>query len=204
MEYEWLLYALFILSGLCALFFLITLKIRHSITYINDFQKLLMSISTGLIQRKSEDMDKAIGFALEMIGKFFEADRSYVFPLSDYQRQENEPEEEPVMDNTHEWCAPGVSPQIENLQRIPQTIIPWWMEKIRENQVIRIHDVNKLPEAASVEKQILQPQGILPLLVIPLSLEGKAIGFIGFDFTKRRVRFSENVIFALRIAGKPS
>jgi len=202
MEYEWLWYAFFIVSGFCALFFLIMLKIRHSIFYINDFQKLLMSISTGLIQRKSEDMDKAISFALELIGKFFEADRSYVFLLSDYQGQESAPEEEPVMDNTHEWCAPGISPQIDNLQRIPQTVIPWWMEKIRENQVIRILDVDKLPEEASAEKQILQPQGIRSLLVIPLWLEGKAIGFIGFDFTKRRVRFSENVIFALRIAGE--
>ncbi len=38
------------------------------------------------------------------MGTFFDVSRAYMFKLRENER---------LLDNAHEWCAPGVSPQID-------------------------------------------------------------------------------------------
>lgn len=85
------------------------------------------------------------------------------------------------MDNTHEWCAEGVSPQKDLLTNMPSNMFPWWMKKLTEKEVIHIEEVAKLPATAKAEKGILERQGIKSLLVLPVTIRGELIGFIGFD-----------------------
>jgi len=73
------------------------------------------------------------------------------------------------MDNTHEWCAPGVEAQIDNLQGFPSSTFPWWMEKLNRNETIHTPRVDELPSHAQSEKEILQSQNIQSVLVVPVS-----------------------------------
>jgi signal transduction histidine kinase len=183
------------------IFFLLTRNSRK-IRYINKFQSLVTKISTDFIQQNSENIDNSINLTLKLIGEFFNADRSYIFLLSDYQKDEIQHEGQIVLNNSHEWCAEGVSPQIENLQGLPQEMIPWWMNKVHNNIPIYIPVVEKMPEEAKAEKDILEAQNIISLIVIPLIIEKKAIGCIGFDFTKKTIKLSDNILKTLRIAGE--
>ena len=56
------------------------------------------------------------------MGKLSGASRAYVFLIR---------EDGTIMDNTHEWCAPDVSGQKQNLQNIPTKTFPWWMNELR-------------------------------------------------------------------------
>ncbi|MBP2029656.1 PAS domain S-box-containing protein [Methanohalophilus levihalophilus] len=118
------------------------------------------------------NIDEAIDDALARMGSLCCASRSYLF-----QYRENRT----LMDNTHEWCACGVSRQKENLQNMPSGMIPWWTQKINSGETILISNVSTLPSEAKVEKELLEMQDIKSLIVFPVVIEGEISGFIGMD-----------------------
>ncbi|MBI5177996.1 MAG: PAS domain S-box protein [Nitrospinae bacterium] len=131
---------------------------------------------------------------LEVIGKGVNANRAYIFRLR---------ESGTVMDNTHEWCKPGTEPQIENLQGLEASVIPWWMAKLNWNEDIVISDVDTLSDEASAEKAILQPQHIKSLIVVPVNnRENRLTGFMGFDDTENRREWRPEDSRLLRIAAE--
>ncbi len=128
-----------------------------------SFEDLLIGISTGFIDLPIDQIDREINGALEEIGRFTAVDRSYVFQLSS---------DGASMDNTHEWCTPGIEPQIDSLQQVPTHRFPWWMERILRFEVIHIPSVAHLPAEASAEKEILLAQQIRSLIVVPILSAG--------------------------------
>ena len=83
--------------------------------------------------------------------------------------------------NTYEWCAPGISAEIQNLQNVPAEALQWWMESLSRFQGITIASVASLPPEARTEKEILEAQGIQSLIVMPMIWGGRLEGFVGFD-----------------------
>lgn len=142
------------------------LKIRHQL----DFEQLIASISTRFITL--EDISMAIQASLGEMGIFSGANRAYVFEIK---------EDMQTMSNTFEWCEEGVAPEIDNLKDLPTDIFPWWMEKLKNGEVINIKDVSQLSAVAKSEKEILESQGIKSVLVLPIAIKRALRGFIGFD-----------------------
>ena len=147
-------------------------------------QQLLISISTEYINADLHDIDGLINNSLQKMGEFVEADRSYIFSYNLIDNTTN---------NTHEWCASGIEPEIQNLQNIPIEYIPQWLEAHKKNEAFYIQDVNKLPDDGEFGlKAILEPQGIQSLIAIPMIKAGELIGFVGFDSVKKLFNYSEN------------
>ena len=147
-------------------------------------QQLLISISTEYINADLHDIDGLINNSLQKMGEFVEADRSYIFVYNLIDNTTN---------NTHEWCASGIEPEIQNLQNIPIDYIPQWLAAHKENEAFYIQDVNKLPDEGEFGlKAILEPQGIQSLIAIPMIKAGELIGFVGFDSVKKLFNYSEN------------
>ncbi|MCK4269731.1 MAG: PAS domain S-box protein, partial [Methanogenium sp.] len=131
------------------------------------------------------DFDDAVNGALADMGRLSRADRDYLCLLR---------KGGTVLDNTHEWCAKGVSPQIDNLQNIPSEMFPWWTEKIRNREIIHITDVSKLPPEAEAEREILEMQEIRSLIVLPVFCGDEPAGFLGFDSIRETGEWTEEVI----------
>ena len=132
----------------------------------NDFIALPTSASSGVIDR-----------TLREVGELFMVDRAYLFEIHENGRQ---------MSNTREWCAPGVSPERENLQDLPTDICDWWMGMLRTGQAINLASLDELPAEARGSRAILEPQGIQSLLALPLIRDGRLTGFVGFDHVRSR------------------
>ncbi len=77
------------------------------------FEELVRQIVSRFI--RTDDFDQNIRASLADIGTYCVASRSYIFEL----RNNRE-----VMDNTYEWCAENVSPEINNLQNLSTTLFP--------------------------------------------------------------------------------
>jgi signal transduction histidine kinase len=135
-------------------------------------------------------VESQVDTVLRRIGSRVEAERSYVFQI-DY--------EGGTTSNTHEWTAAGVSPEIDNLQNLPLSAIPWWMKKLKQHETITIPDVSGLPAAAEAEQEILEAQNIQSVIVSPMISEGELIGFIGFDWTEKQEVWSEDFVHILRL-----
>jgi len=138
-------------------------------------------------------MDHGINYSLELIGAFSRADRSYVFLLSD---------DGTKFDNTHEWCAPGIEPQMSHLKGIPIEAFPWWMEKLKRNEIVHIPYATDLPPEASAEKEMLQAQNIRSLIAVPLTCANRLMGFLGFDSVKAERAWAEEDIALLKMVGQ--
>lgn len=149
------------------------------------FQKLIASVSSGFVNATIDSFDSAVNYTLGECGRFFKADRCYIFLFSaDYR----------YMSNTHEWCAPGIEPQIGNLQNFKSADVEWWWNQISEKKVINLHDINNHSGLSDFEKSLFRQQEIKSLLSIPMINNGLLIGFFGLDRVRMRKGWSEQDI----------
>jgi PAS domain S-box-containing protein len=156
-------------------------------------EQMVSKVSTELINIEPEKLDKKIENAMAQIGEFTNVDRVYIF-LFDENKQ--------FMNNAYEFCASEVTPEKENLQQLPVSFFPWWMEKLNRFETIHIPIVSDMPREASAEKEILESQNIQSVLVIPLVSNAKLYGFIGFDSVKKQKAWDEEDIMLLHLVGE--
>jgi len=155
-----------------------------------NFQQLILHISMDFINLSPSKVDATINHALAVIGKFTNSDRSYVFQLN---RGDN------TLSNSHEWCADGIEPQIDNLQNVQLKSHPWFSKHLLGKEPVLINDVQNLPEEAREEKTHLQAQGIQSLLVAPMIYSNSQIGLVGFDTVRHKRKWSDNRVELLRV-----
>ena len=166
---------------------------EQSLNFRLEFEKIITGISTKFITLPMEEINQGINEALKNIGEFMGVDRCYVFQFSDGVT---------TASNSHEWCAEGVEPQIENLQSVPVDMMPWWMEKFYRFKDVFIPSVKNLPPEAQSEKETLQAQSIKSLVAIPMIDGNTLMGFIGFDLVRDKKIFKKEDIVLLRIVGE--
>ena len=90
------------------------------------------------------DVEKAINSTMGHLGDICQASRVSLFVIY---------EDGTKMDNTHEWCASGVKPQIEKLQTISLTPFSWMSKKLQQGQNVQVKDIAELPAEAKTEKE---------------------------------------------------
>ncbi|MDD5427250.1 MAG: PAS domain S-box protein [candidate division Zixibacteria bacterium] len=168
------------------------IKKVEELEYRNRFERLITLISSDFINIDTADIDREITKALKEIGRFAEADRSYVFIFKDDFKH---------IENTHEWCREGISPQINNCKNLNIELLPWWMNKLKNRENVLIPSVIDLPASAASEKAILQSQEIQSLIVVPMYLGRVLIGFLGFDAVREIKNWSEDTITLLKMVG---
>lgn len=157
-----------------------------------EFERTVARISSRFLE--ATEINDAVNTSLREIAKLSGAGRAYVFLFSDNGTR---------MSNTHEWCVEGVTPQINNLQNMPTKHFPWWMEKLRKGEPIKIDDASKMPAEAKTEQKILLlDQDIKSLLVLPLYVGAELAGFIGFDNLSRTNQWTEEDVALLKVSSK--
>jgi PAS domain S-box-containing protein len=133
--------------------------------------QILMDMALRFINVPPDQLDQGITNALGRVAHFTGADRAYLFEY-DLTRE--------VMNNTHEWCAAQITPEIENLQEVPMALFPEWVSRHRSGKPMHVPDVLALPPGDSL-REVLEPQGIKTLITLPLIHGTECLGFIGFD-----------------------
>lgn len=121
----------------------------------------------------SVETDVAINNTLEILGKYLGGERTYIFHVHGKS-----------MDNIYEWCAEGVSHEIDSLQNVPITIIERWIPCFYENECVIIEDVEKIKEESPAEYEILKPQNIQSLITVPIIEKERLAGYFGVDNPK--------------------
>ncbi len=152
----------------------------ETIKFNYDFEKFVNTISKRLLL--NENMDEALCEDLKELGEALHAQRAYFFTFNEDFTQ---------MSNTHEWCAPSISVQKDNLQNISTKEFSWWMEKCFKKEPIIIEDIEDLPPSAAIEKESLSAQNIKSLLAYPVYKEKALLGFLGVDMVYKNVVWTQ-------------
>ena len=163
----------FVRVGICI--FVITMVVKVMKWWSNEQTSIARDRFVNAILQysmSSSDADVKIGLVMEYLGKELKADRAYIF----------EEVKNNLFDNTYEWCAPGVSKEIDNLKGLPyEGVIDVWYDEYKKNNAVLIYDLEAYKKISLNMYEVLKPQGIRTLITAPLEVNGKYIGFFGVD-----------------------
>ena len=158
-------------------------------TYQEEFQRVVMALAVDFVNTPLDTLDDAISDALAQVGRFTESDRAYLFTYDFVAR---------TTSNTHEWCAPGIEPMIDDLQDVPLEGLEDWLDAHLAERLMHVPLVTDLPESSAL-RQILEPQGILTLITVPLTHAHDCLGFVGFDAVTHVKDWTPEEVALLRV-----
>jgi two-component system, cell cycle sensor histidine kinase and response regulator CckA len=137
---------------------------RYLSALVEMQQRLLMAQQEGDLYQD----------VLEPIGRAAGASRVYFFEVFRGEAGQQ------LMSQRAEWCAPGIKPVSGNPRHQPVPVnrdFKRWGELLSRGEVVS----GRVRDFPPGERAILEPQGILSLLVLPLRIHQTWVGFIGFD-----------------------
>jgi PAS domain S-box-containing protein len=152
-------------------------------------QQIIAGISTRFANTTANRINSSIDQALEDIGRFISADRSYLFQYSN---------DFTIVSNTHEWCEAGIRPECQNLQNLPTAPLQWTLDHLRKGENIVVESVADMPPEAQAEKDLLQAQDVRSVLLVPVLCDESLFGFIGFDAVRNRKEWVSEDVLLLR------
>lgn len=139
---------------------------------IQSVQNLEAVINEGLrVSLLEETPDQSLKVLLKYLGKALNGDRTYIFEHS----------ESGYDDNTYEWTADGVKPEIGNLQHVPPEVCASWYRNFSVGRHIVIKRLEDIHKSDPLQYENLKQQGIHSLVVVPLYDGSRIIGFYGVD-----------------------
>ncbi|MCA1916452.1 PAS domain S-box protein [Methanospirillum hungatei] len=160
--------------------------LRNAISYVLDRRnspvahltqnQLLATIAkcTWLLL-KERQVNRALQKVLDIIGPVTNQDRVNIFV------SHTDPKtHELLVSQRFEWTNTGIDSQLDNpdLQNMPfQTVAPYSYDLLHRGKVVS-GLVKNHPES---EREILTAQGIISILLVPIIVDEKFWGFIGFD-----------------------
>ncbi len=160
------------------------MNVKNKLTHNLLQQTILADISQNL--NSIQNIESKIYSTIKLLGEHTNVSRVYIF---------EDDAEGLVTNNTYEWCNSGISSQKEELQGIPYEMIPSWKKFLLEKGRVFSTNIKELPDDLY---QILAPQEIKSILVLPLFVHDKFYGFMGFDECKINKNWETDEIDLLR------
>lgn len=165
-------------------------ELRRANRYSDAIEGLLASLSTQFVNVPIEQLESLTERSLEQVGRFLGVDRSYLLLFSDDGRR---------FSNTAEWCSPGVTSEISQLQDVPVERFPWLLRRLRRAELVVLSRLADLPAEAVAEHAELERQAIRSLLNVPVYRGGKVEGIVGFDAVRSEHTWTNEEVRVLRI-----
>ncbi|MFI3313537.1 MAG: GGDEF domain-containing protein, partial [Eubacteriales bacterium] len=120
---------------------------------------------------ESKDLDISMQAVLKSIGNRFATSRVYIFELN-----QNEPY---GYANTYEWCAPGISAEIEGLQCVPESLLRPFFGLSNMDGILYCNDLNVLESRAAYD--LMAGQNIKSFLHAYIGPKNLPAYLVGFD-----------------------
>jgi diguanylate cyclase (GGDEF)-like protein/PAS domain S-box-containing protein len=168
-------------------------RTEDQLRYHAQFDKLISGISTNFINLSVDEVDDAIHSALQSIGTFVEADRSYVMMIDPSRKSAS---------LAYEWAADASQLRTSGTTEMPIADYPWYTERLRRFENIYVPRVSDLPPEAAREKRLHEAWGTKSLVAVPMVYHKSVVGFLGFNSTTREDAWSEDTIALLKIVGE--
>lgn len=150
---------------------------------------IISEVLTLLFNSDSKD---AIHEALEILLNFFNADWVYIASFEQEHR---------IANFLYEVTSPWVDTSKEDASELSYETIPWMIDTLSSGKDIILHDIDDLPTHAHADRELFKEQGLLSMLVMPLTIHGKIRGFIGFDSIRVRRHWSLSEVEDLHLIG---
>ena len=166
---------------------------KEALQHRLEIEQLVASASSRFANTASPEVDAVINEVLASLGRLTRTDRCFLFSVSD---------DLAIADNTHEWCASGVRPQIGQLRNVPTAAFPWYLERLRGGEPLLLPRTADLPPEAEAERRLWQASNTQSVILVPIRHAGKLVGFIGCDAVRAERVWSDEDVRLLRTIGE--
>lgn len=144
-------------------------------------------VSCVIEMHRNKPFDETINSILEITGKFLDAERVYLFKYDGV-----------TASKTHSWCCEGVDEAIEITQNLDAHIIDRWLAVFDSHRSVLMDDIEIIKDTSPDGYKLLKEIGVLRLVIVPLHVEGRLVGFMGVDnLPKDRMAEGETFFTAL-------
>ena len=167
------------------------LDIAFNITNTEEIQKRLeqrldmehILVSCMVEMHKNKPFEESFTNLLGIIGKYFEADKVFVFSY-----------DENKLSNVFEWNNNGVNPRAEELKSLDSNVVDKWLPTYDSNENVILNNVEDFKEISVEAYHQAVKSGVQRLVASPIADNGKIIGFIGASNLPEE-KFSQIVTF---------
>ncbi len=153
---------------------------------------MVTTLSTRFINVSLDNAEREIDLALQSIAEFVEVDHCYVRWFIGALGQ---------VTQGYKWHTLRVQPPLQALDDRAFSSFAWSRAILEAGQVLNVPCVADLPPQARAERELWQAHGIQSVLAVPLCLEQKLIGHLGFGAGSER-QWNDTEISLLKLVGE--
>ncbi len=155
-------------------------------------ERLLRGVAAVSERLLGSPWPQVLDEVVAILGTHAEVSRVYVF------RGRTSAEGRLLVDQVAEWCAPGILPQADNplltgldLEKVG---LGGWRSAFEAGQPVR----TTAREAAPTVRSLLEAQQVRSILILPIQVEGRLWGAVGFDECEQERSWSDGELEVLR------
>lgn len=155
------------------------------------FEAFLADLSSKFVNVATQELDDVLNQSLKDLIEFLGFDRSSIALFSEDMKK---------IYFTYSYALPGIAP-VPKEDFAPQ--FPWYTDRVRKGEIIGYSNLpHGLPDEAVAEKEYCIKEGFKSHLAIPLQMNGKILGMIGFGSFGSEVKWPDEIIQRLKIVGE--
>ncbi|MGK0290433.1 MAG: PAS domain S-box-containing protein [bacterium] len=168
-------------------------KIQLELKARVKLEKLVSDISTKFISLPYEKTNDAIIEGLCALATFTRVDRVRVYRFSADQK---------MISLSYKWMREGVTSTHLDDVEVSSSDFQWMMGIMSKKEVVRIDDLDTLPESAILEKQWLELEFITSYLAVPLIEKQQLVGFLSFENIFNTQKWRDEYIAMIFVVGE--
>ncbi|MGE5496643.1 MAG: PAS domain S-box protein, partial [Syntrophothermus sp.] len=156
-----------------------------------DYEHLLYEISNGFINTSPGELDEVFNSSLKKVCEFLGMDLGY-FYQTDF--------EAGIAKNLYEWRSSSVDKNAAKIHSVNPDVWPTIKKKLGNLEKVVVPDALELPDNQSGEKEFILGMGIRSVIIFPVVLRNKLMGFLGFSSISPR-KYTHDADEVLKIIG---
>lgn len=154
--------------------------------------EFILDTATDFVKMDVTRLDEAIGNLLKRLSEFANSERGFVYMLSGN-----------TATLSHEWCCLNGKNEFKLQKLINVSDFDFLLEKLRSGNYVNtsVTDIPRLADTKQIHN-LYQKQGIKSLILIPLFINEKMKGWIGFHSLTEDKRWDYDIVNILRISAQ--
>lgn len=158
-----------------------------------SFERLVANLSANFINLPADRIEAELGRALRTVGRWLDADRSYIFMLDAARSR---------LTLVHEFLSPGARSIADLTLPIPSSRFAALLERLAQGPPLLLNSMEDLDPSWVQERQFLSDLRVRSTALVPLIIGASIHGFAGFDLVHRSESWSEEMALQLRLLGE--
>lgn len=144
--------------------------VEEGLVRLVAIEGFIADCSADFVGLTAVTMEKHFARVLERTGRFVGADRVVLHLFENGST---------VLRDVYEWHAEGLEGRLDEYRGRELAPFRWFLQRCKEGEPLCILRTSDIPGEGAAERELWLAQGIRSLLSVPLTLHGKALGYLG-------------------------